>query len=88
MRSSINNITDICTETHLSSITTRQNNGIVKGHIIIELMTGFVCPNDLVPLKQSCKDINIAYIDWVSVSNLCSILKPIITHLCSFNISS
>ena len=78
MRSSSNYITDICTETHLSYITTRQNNGPVKGHIITELMTGFACPNDLVPLKEWFKNINIAYIDWVSVSTLRSILIPII----------
>ena len=32
-------------------------------------MTGFVCPNDLVPLKEWCENINIAYIDWVSGFN-------------------
>ena len=69
MRSSSNTITDICTETHLSYIITRQNNGPVQGHRIRDLMTGFVCPNDLVPLKKWCKNINIAYIDWVSVFN-------------------
>ena len=69
MRSSSNTITDICTETHLSYIITRQNNGPVQGHRIRDLMTGFVCPNDLVPLKEWCKNINIAYIDWVSVFN-------------------
>ena len=54
MRSSSNTITDICTETHLSYITTRQNNGPVKGHRIREIMTCFVCPNVLVPLKEWC----------------------------------
>ena len=62
MRSYSNTITDICTETHLSYITTRQNNGPVQGHRIRD-------PNDLVPLKEWCKNINIAYIDWVSVFN-------------------
>ena len=57
MRSSSNTITDICTETHLSYIITRQNNGPVQGHRIRDLMTGFVCPNDLVPLMRisTCK---------------------------------
>ena len=43
---------DIDTDIHISSVTNGQDNDPVKGQKIRELMTKFVSPDELVPLKE------------------------------------
>ena len=64
----LGNPVDINTEIHLSSITNTDNSGaIIRGKKIRELMTSYHSPDDLLPLKEWCKDLNKAQVNWTTV---------------------
>ena len=70
MKASNNNVEEINTDIYLSSITSSHDNrGTVKGQKIRDLMTIFNSPDNLAPLKEWCKDLNMTYIDWIPVFN-------------------
>ena len=59
------NFIDINTEIHISSVTNGRDNGPMKGQKIKELMTTFISPDDLVPLKEWSKNLSIISVDWI-----------------------
>ena len=54
---------------HVSSATIDQTNGPVNGNQSRQLVTKFTSPEDLVPIKECYKDLNIPSVDWASVLN-------------------